>query len=96
MDPPPEGKTQVDHIDHNRLNNSPENLRWVSVDENQQNRTNQAEAGLYITSMRLGNYEYWRVSILKYGIQKNFRKDKYDLDHVTAYRDLKMTELGLA
>lgn len=34
----PEGKTQVDHIDRNRENNTVENLRWVSVVENNNNR----------------------------------------------------------
>jgi hypothetical protein len=29
-----DGKPQVDHIDGNKLNNTAENLRWVSVSEN--------------------------------------------------------------
>ena len=31
---PPEGKTEVDHIDDNKDNNRPENLRWVTRSEN--------------------------------------------------------------
>jgi len=33
-------KTQIDHIDHNRLNNHVDNLRIVSNKENQHNQTN--------------------------------------------------------
>lgn len=36
--PNPDNKPFIDHIDNNRLNNSIENLRWVSVQENSQNR----------------------------------------------------------
>ena len=34
----PDNLPQVDHIDHNKLNNDVSNLRWVSVKENHQNR----------------------------------------------------------
>ena len=33
----PDNKTQVDHIDRNRFNNSIENLRWVTPKENYKN-----------------------------------------------------------
>ena len=36
--PNPENLPQVDHIDRNPLNNSIENLRWVSASENNRNR----------------------------------------------------------
>ena len=35
----PEHKTEVDHIDHDRLNNRIENLRWVSHLQNQNNQS---------------------------------------------------------
>ena len=35
----PDGKTCVDHIDKNRLNNIVENLRWVTRSENDRNRS---------------------------------------------------------
>lgn len=34
----PEDKCQVDHIDRNPANNTPENLRWCSRSENNRNR----------------------------------------------------------
>ena len=37
--PNPDDLPQVDHIDRNPLNNAIENLRWVSISENNRNRT---------------------------------------------------------
>lgn len=40
-----EGKDTVDHIDGNRLNNSVDNLRWCTNEENQEHRTLQKNDG---------------------------------------------------
>ena len=37
--PNPNNLPMIDHIDRNRLNNSLDNLRWVSCSENNKNRT---------------------------------------------------------
>lgn len=38
--PNPDNLPQIDHIDRDKLNNSVENLRWVSAKENCEHRTN--------------------------------------------------------
>ena len=44
----PENKPEVDHIDHNTLNNNVENLRWVTHTENMNNeKTYQIRQELY-------------------------------------------------
>jgi hypothetical protein len=39
--PNPDNKPWIDHIDNNKLNNSIDNLRWASIQENQQNKSKQ-------------------------------------------------------
>lgn len=42
--PNPDNKLCIDHIDNNKLNNSIDNLRWASYQENSRNRIKQQQA----------------------------------------------------
>jgi hypothetical protein len=61
--PNPENKPVVDHIDRNRINNSLENLRWVTIKENG-NNIKKANGTLFIdksTTERTGK-EYFKAA----------------------------------
>ena len=45
----PETKTEIDHIDRDKLNNRIDNLRWVSRSENKMNR--KLKKGIYCTEL---------------------------------------------
>ena len=62
--PNPEHKTQVDHIDTNRLNNKLDNLRWASNSENNYNskiRTDNTSGSKGVYFDKSSNK--WRVQI---------------------------------
>jgi len=40
-------KPCVDHIDHNKSNNNVQNLRWVTIEENNKHRYNSGRANQY-------------------------------------------------
>lgn len=50
-------KPQVDHIDHNRSNNSVENLRWVTSAENNNNSVNNLPVGCRRKDMTKKEYD---------------------------------------
>ena len=66
----PDNKICVDHIDRNKSNNNVENLRWVSLSENQMNRTISKNNKSTCTGVNLENNK-WRVKITINGKQKH-------------------------
>ena len=74
---------QIDHIDHDRLNNHPDNLRDVTSSQNQRNRTltKCSKSGYIgvtpcgIICKEKGTYRYWRASIkIKSSTSNRLRK----------------------
>jgi len=69
--PNPDNLPLIDHIDRNRLNNNVDNLRWVTLRQNQLNRKDTKHP-----------YIYWRERDNKYRIEINIkRKLVYSSDH---------------
>lgn len=81
---PDDNSKQVDHIDHNKTNNSVSNLRWVTVKENNLNRemkawsTNTTTNELYIT--RYNNGFMIRIN------RSDYRKQIWERDLESAIR----------
>ena len=55
--PNPDNKPQIDHINRNKLDNSVENLRWVTAQENSNNRTTNLEYGQRKQDLDFTNYK---------------------------------------
>jgi hypothetical protein len=85
--PNPNNLPFVDHIDNNRLNNCLENLRWVSLQQNQLNRKDTKH--LYITYRR----NSYTINILE---KKRiiYCSSHKDLDQAILVRDAALILLG--
>lgn len=94
--PNPENKPMIDHIDQNKLNNSIDNLRWATHQENMCNTSTQKnnklqEKNIYFkvrrkqTTSGVKLYERYWFEICRDGIkhQKYFKT----LEEAVAYRD---------
>lgn len=92
----PKGYEQIDHIDHNRMNNTISNLRWCDSQMNNCNRINQSQFGAHISEMSLKNCHYWRLNFHGRGVKilKNFNKNSISLTHIQIIRDIIEEDLG--
>jgi hypothetical protein len=86
----PENKSQIDHIDRNKINNNVTNLRWVTNGENLQNRN-------YWAIKTDGNHNIWRTQSHTFTVQ--FQKDGIytkktfkTLEEAIVYRDKYITD----
>ena len=62
--PNPDGKAFIDHIDRNKLNNSLDNLRWVSSIENNRNASLRKDCKSGIRGICFSNKkQQWRAYI---------------------------------
>ena len=83
----------IDHIDHNRLNNAIDNLRLVSVADNNRNRVRRTgkvdEAGIWYCRRR---QRY--IAEITYNQKKVYQRSFIDIDEAISQRKDKLLELG--
>lgn len=91
--PNPQNLPVVDHADDNPLNDSIENLRWVTSSQNNCNRRGYGRTGHKCIFDTDGDYPYWYVQITLNGEKvayKSFKKSDGEIhppDEVIRYRD---------
>ena len=88
--PNPEGLSDVDHIDQNKLNNNLNNLRWVTRSDNQRNgplRKDNTSGYQGVARSVIKAREYWRAYWCdenKKPKVKSFRIDKFGEEEAKA------------
>jgi hypothetical protein len=91
--PNPENLPVIDHIDMCKTNNNIENLRWVSLITNANNKTKHKtnKSGFKHISTRINKSEneYWaiRINIENFNCQLSYNKSKYTLEQVVEFRN---------
>ena len=84
--PNPENKSEVDHIDRDRRNNTVQNLRWATHQENSLNRTTYTQHKHIYFRQKDNQAPYYELQIVRFGkkiIDKTFKT----LEEAITYRD---------
>lgn len=92
--PNPSNKPCIDHIDKNRINNSVDNLRWCTHQENNKNRSKQKNNKSGYTGVLLeGSTRRWRTTITD-NEGNLIRKSFISKEDAIKYRKEKEIEFG--
>lgn len=84
--PNPKHKAFVDHVDHNRLNNNVTNLRWVTRQQNNWNRSKKPNSSsVYKGVCWYSNYNQWVSQIYVNGKRKHLGYFDEERDAARAY-----------